>query len=211
MTPSPHDKESAMQKFSNLPLFFALSLSLVGCTMLGHVGTGTPSAPEAPSAPDSPGGAVADDLGGGESGGDEDVPAVRNMRDDVELIDQQLDEYEHALAKGKSPSEHDLIDIRTELNNHFYHMLEGGNFGECKECMRTHTWKRLWGEFPARNERVAKLEHEQLGCTNGFQMANGEILQLSTEWNLAKWNALKEDAKHETVRCWLDDDKDSYR
>ena len=130
-----------------------------------------------------------------------EVPVgVRNIEGLVTLVAKTLDDQEAADRAGdvsKDMIRTNRITMTSLLADLRSSQQDGVSY-------KNHPLlKELRGRYAELEKRQAALEKSYLVCTWGFQMSDGKVLAMTTDWSTEDFEALRKKAKHETARCWL--------
>ena len=174
---------------------------VASCHLSTSAGTGMPKLGSGGTASSAP-----SDVGGGGGGGD--IPtALQGLQEMADRVDKAI----AALESASDVSQRDVVFTRIQVVSFLTGINRGGtNAGVCTDCFHHPLHAQLKAKFPGFEARMAKLEKRYGQCTFGHQMADGKILALTIDWSYEQWMAITDKSKHQTARCWLDDDRSSY-
>lgn len=136
--------------------------------------------------------------------------SLQNMKKLGESIDAQLTRLEEGTSSGEITSPgRDIVPLRTNLISYYGYGQKGGS-EDCEACKNRPEFAGLRDNYAGYDQRLRKLEVKYNKCTYGYQMANGEILKPTYEWSPDDWAKIRQKSKHQTSRCWLNDDLAHY-
>lgn len=138
-------------------------------------------------------------------------PQVQNLADTDKVIDEKLTELEKQAAAGQIPTVNSpIIHLRILLMNHYGHLQQGGEPDPFPEGKMHPLYQQVKDRYTGLDERLSRLEKEQLQCTFGYQTASNEVKKPTLDWSQEEWLKIKNESKDQIARCWLDADKNNY-
>ena len=139
---------------------------------------------------------------------------LQNLQTTNTQLAQRLTELEAGLANGTiQPSE--LIFVRTDLQGHFGHLQAGGMPPPSSALIATEIkahplYATVKSNYAQLETHMHALEQKYLGCSFGYQLADGTVQAPTMDWTEDQWHTIQAQSRDQTSRCWLDADRSQY-
>lgn len=138
---------------------------------------------------------------------------IQNLKKTGEALDKSIAQIEQQTLAADNPQAlTQITHLRTSLMTHFGHLVRGGDPEPVVGGKNHPVYVEAKNKYADLDSRLSVLEQKYQGCTFGYQLIDGQqIMKPTLDWSEEKWMEIKNSARDQVARCWLDTDKNQYR